>query len=75
MNLKDAYLNWRAEVNLYRRIEALEKQSPPDIYQIVIVEDGESIEDAANRFCCEYDFSIEQLKNAIYLRPEDAATL
>jgi hypothetical protein len=28
MNSKDAYLIWRAEVNLNRRIEALEKQVP-----------------------------------------------
>ena len=63
-------------MNLNRRIEILENTNEGSYgYHIIILADGEADEDAAMRYCCENDFSIEQLKHVIYVQYEDAALL
>ena len=64
-------------MNLNRRLEKLENESPNEssMLHVILLVDDESEEDAAKRYCCERDFSIEKLNNIIYIQHEDAAIL
>ena len=64
-------------MNLNRRLEKLEKESPNESSKLhlIILGEDESYEVAAKRYCCENGFSIEKLNHVIYIQPEDAAML
>ncbi len=64
-------------MNLNKRLEKLENNSPNEssMLHVILLVDDESEEDAAKRYCCERNFSIEKLNHVIYIQPEDAAML
>ena len=63
-------------MSLNRRVESLEERSAlKSGFHLIFVAEEESQHEATKRYCCENKVLPEQLKSALYINPEDAATL
>ena len=63
-------------MSLNRRVESLEERSAlKSGFHLIFVADGEPQHEATKRYCREGNLLPEQLKTALYIKPEDAATL
>jgi hypothetical protein len=64
------------KTNLNRRVVSLEERAGiSDSWHVIFLNEGETQQEAKQRYCHERGFGYEQLKTVVYLDHKDAATL